>query len=210
MARSKQPTQFAKANLEKRERKKKPPVLKPLSDQQKALVDWYFHPEVRFVKREAMRRAGYAESTACNNPTKIFTHPSVAAAIEQRHEDRKIALAVDANYITERLMWLADANIAKILKKLQDNGGNLDALTWVEQYQISEFKVKHYMMGRGEDAIPVTETSVKAESRRGALDSMAKLHGLNKEKEDGQKQTTVQIIMSGRHRMRATVTEGQS
>ena len=111
------------------ERMAKKKKLKKLSEMQKALVRWYFDPSVKFVKREAMERAGYARTTAMNNPMAVFNHPSVAAAIEERKQDLAERFAVDAEWITQKRKLLAEANVGAILAKLDEHGGDLGCLT---------------------------------------------------------------------------------
>lgn len=212
MARHGQPQNFKANNRKPKETRGRPrdPSLKKLSMKQQAVVDWYFHPEVNFVKKEALLRAGYASTTAKSNPMSVFTLPSVARAIEERLADHKLRFNVDRDWITQRRMILANANITGIVAKLEKDAQerglhewDLSILTWEEQYALREMKTRTYKEGRGANAETVVERTVKGESPHPHLEGLARLHGLN---QDSLKVTggltVVELLQNARKRMK--------
>ena len=168
--------------------------------QQKQLINHYFSPDVNFVKRTACRLAGYAPSVYMHNPNAIFNLPHVKAEIERRVEDMNQRFAVDRDWVNRKMVLLAEAAPAAIMAKLAENGNDLSKLTPEELYQLGEVKRKDGLEGSGRGATPYTEMTVKSESRLVALQSLAKLHDLNKEKAAASSVSVVAILQAGRNR----------
>lgn len=190
-------------------RPKKPPKLKPLTERQKALIHWYFHPSIHKVKRKALEAAGYSTSTATANPMAIFNHPSVAAAIAEQEEELNQRFHIDAEWLSRKAKILVEANMGEILEKLNANEGDVSCLSAEEKYQLSELTQETFTMGRGKDAVPVKKLKLKAESRLKGIDTLAKLHGLNKEVATvNVGLTVVEILQRGRSRVKKLTEPG--
>lgn len=186
------------------------PSLRKLSIQHQRVVDWYFHPDVNFVKKEALLRAGYSLAVARSNPMSVFNLPHVARAIQERLDDHNAKFKVDRNWLTQRRMLLANANITAIVDKLQKDMAerslsdwDVSILTWDEQYVLREHTTKEYKEGRGENAKRVVERKVKGESPHVHLEGLARLHGLNQDKLEVTGGLTVaELLQRGRNRMK--------
>lgn len=170
------------------------------------VLEWYFHPSINFNKRQALLKAGYSNSTASTQAKAIFDREDVKKAIKERLEQESGRFKIDRKWISDHLALLATANTAGILAKLKENGYDLNCLSPEEQYQLAELKERNFMEGRGEDAKPVVEIAVKGENRTAALQSLAKLHGLNEEKPADGTLSIVDILAAGRNRIKKGVT----
>lgn len=166
------------------------------------VLEWYFHPSINFNKRQSLLKAGYSNSTASTQAKAVFDREDMKAAIKARLEQESGRFKIDRKWISDHLALLATANTAHILNKLKENQYDLSCLTPEEQYQLAELKERRYTEGRGEDATPVVEIAVKGENRTVALQSLAKLHGLNEEKADGAVVNVVNILAAGRNRLK--------
>jgi hypothetical protein len=173
-----------------------------LSPNHQRVVNWYFHPSVNFNKRVALLNAGYSESTASTCPQSVFDREDIKAAIQARLDQEKARFTIDREWIKKHYVMLATAMPAAIIAKLAANNYDLSALDPIEQYQLSEIKERTYMEGRGEDAQPVKELTLKVESRKAALEGLAKLEGLNIEKPADGTVNIIDVLNSGRARMK--------
>lgn len=181
---------------------RKAPTTKGLSPLHHRVLEWYFHPSVNFVKGTALMKAGYSRSTATTAAKAIFNRPDMVKAIKERLEQESGRFKIDRKWISDHYALLATAAPATILAKLKEYGGDISQLSPEEQYQLAEIKERHYMDGRGEDAVPVVETTVKSENRTVALQSLAKLHGLNQEKPEGVTIKIEDVLAAGRNRIK--------
>ncbi len=173
-----------------------------LSVNHQRVLNWYFHPSVNLSKMKALLMAGYSESTARTQAKSVFEREDMKRAIAQRMEAENLRFAVDRDWIRKHYVMLATAMPAQIMLKLDENNGDMNCLTPEELYQIGEIKERTYMQGRGEDAVPVTERTFKAENRTVALGSLAKLEGLNLEKPPETTVNIVEILNQGRAQMK--------
>lgn len=154
-----------------------------------------------FSQKKALLSAGYSLCTAETNSDQIFKREDVQREIQRRLRQIEQRQELTAEWIKQRLMDLADANIGSILMKLENTGNDLSMLTERERYQLNEFVRKTYVEGKGDEAIPVYETKIKAESRKGALDSLARIEGLFKDKVEVVGKSVADLLMEGRKRV---------
>lgn len=148
---------------------------KALSDKQFLLVQKYF--EVECNQREAMRQLGYTESS-CSQSQKFFGHPAVEAEIRRIQQDTLTKFELSEEWVIIRMMAIANADMGKILLKLQENKYDLRCLSKDESYAIQEFVTEEYTQGRGSGAREVTRIKIKPADRKSALDSLARRLGL--------------------------------
>lgn len=167
-----------KRNLEKKPQGKTyRSALVPLSQSQFLAVEYFLQGK---SKSEALLLAGYSKSTALKNPMQVFNHPLVVAAIEERRE----AMVKRADNIIDRIMdeyaRIAFFNIGTILEVTEEGDFIFDFrdATLDEFAAIGEITVETYREGKGRDAETVKRVKVKPYDKKGALDSLAKIHNL--------------------------------
>ena len=170
-----------------------------------------FYMNNGFNRKKALLSAGYSWSVAHTNAHSIFNRPEVQREIQKQLDARlKKQEEITVDWVKERLGALADANIAEILMKLQNTDFDLSMLTERERYQIAELTDKIHTEGRGDDAEPIREIKIKGESRKAALEVLAKHLGMLTEKvEVTGAQSLVDLIRQGRNRVARAKKEGK-
>ena len=157
-------------------------------------------------KSRAMRDAGYKESSCSQNASSLFKNRAIVTEIQRREKELRERFQIDREWIVERLARIADSG--KTLAKFKKVDGN-GALYWdfsgasSEDLEIIEsLTVDEYTEGRGPGAADVKKTKIKAQSAQSALDSMARILGLNTDrlKIEGDA-TVVEQLQAGRARI---------
>ncbi len=155
-------------------------------------------------KSDALRMAGYSESTALKRQELIFGHPAVKAEIERRQARMRKKYELTEDWVVERLMLIADSGavLAKF-KKVLPNGmlsWNFTDATQEELAAINELSVE---TSRDREGIETTKFKVGVSDPKGALDSLARKLGLFKDKmELSGELSLVERITRGRERVR--------
>ena len=157
-------------------------------------------------KRRAMRDAGYKASSADQNASSFFKNKAIVTEIMRREKELRERFQIDREWIVERLARIADSGRTLAKFKKVDKAGNLywdfsDATT--EDLEVIEsLTVDEYSEGRGPGAADVKKTKIKAQSPQSALDSLARILGLNTDrlKVEGEL-TVVEQLQAGRKRI---------
>jgi phage terminase small subunit len=134
---------------------------------------------------QALIAAGYAHGTARFNAATVFQRPEVKGEIEARMAELRTKYQLTEEYIIRGLMSIVDTNMGYILHKLRTNDWELSCLTIDERRAIDSFTDEFYTEGRGEDAKQVKKVKiggVKTSDRKAALDSLARIQGMFKDK----------------------------
>ena len=133
---------------------------------------------------EALRQAGYTEASCQSKGHEIFKREDVKALVASRQ--KRIAKRSDLTpqWVMERLMMIADANLGEVLEWDENN---TPIMRWESMppellYALGGLKVRTYTKGRGKDAIPVTEFEPKFEGKIKALELLARTLGMLQDK----------------------------
>lgn len=63
--------------------------------------------------REAMRRAGYSDTTAARD---VYEHPGVQARIKELMEERRLRIGIDQDFVLRELVYFANSDIGTVLE----------------------------------------------------------------------------------------------
>jgi len=148
----------------------------PLSVQHKAVVDAYMK---HYNKAQALRDAGYAESTALRN-VDIFQRRDVQEEIERRQQRMAKKAEVDADYVIQKFKDIVEADLGDLLVINEDGTAYFDFNKARPEHlaALSEFTVDEISKGRGENAVPVSRIRVKLHDKLRALEALGKHLGL--------------------------------
>lgn len=136
-------------------------------------------------------QAGYSPETATTHapvwvrdPSTMKDHPKpwVYNAIQRRRQELRDKLRMSNDDIVAEIEKLAGANLLDVTGITSQGDPyvdltNLDAETAAA---ITEFTVDDYTEGRGEDARDVKRVRIKLADKRGALDLLSKIRGMQK------------------------------
>lgn len=183
---------------------------KTLSPRHKRVIDEYMTNG--FKKKAAMLAAGYSDASASGNPSQIFSRPDVMAEIERRHEAMKRKYEINEDWITQRLARIANGPEVLARFRRVNAKGEL-YMDWTDATQddlatIIEFTSEVYMEGRDEDGRAVKKTKFSPGDTKGALDSLARIKGMFKDKIDITGEVSlIERLQAGRARARAAKSE---
>lgn len=152
-----------------------------LSAKKKKAIDFYLSGQ---SKVDAMRNAGYAETTAKTKHSDIFGDPEVEKEIERRQKIASTRSDVTLEWITERLKSIADANLGDILE-IHDDGSasiNMKLITPDLKRALTNFVIDEGEEGRGEGKMKVKRMRISLADKIRALDLLTRHLGLSKEK----------------------------
>ncbi len=148
------------------------------------------------TKKDAMIEAGYAPKT---DPQSVFGRDEVKHEITRHQEDMAEEYNISREWIAKRLMKITDSNLvlAKFKKVMSDGqldwdftGATLQELALIDELTVLE-KNGAFSMKIG---VP---------SRQAALDALARIFGLNKDKLDlSGSLSLVERLQKGRDRVR--------
>lgn len=134
------------------------------------------------TKVDALRIAGYAESSASKQQTVFFDQPMVRKELERRRALTAKKFDLTEDWVIERLMRIADSGaiLAKFKKVTKDGGlkWNFTDATEEELAAINELTVTTTARGSGKGRIETTKFKVGSSDPKGALDSLARKLGL--------------------------------
>ena len=128
------------------------------------------------TKKAALLRAGYSESVASTDAKSVFDRDDVQEEIARRQVNLAKKANVDANWIVERLMSIADANLGDLIVIDDEGRASVDMalLTPDMRRALGEFTVDEYTKGRGPNAVPVTKMKIKTVDKLRALEMLGK------------------------------------
>lgn len=131
-------------------------------------------------KVEAMRKAGYAESTAVHMAARVFNREDVKKAIQERRFQAKSRSHMMIDRIQEELANIAFFNIGRVVEITEDGEFiyNFDDATMEDFAAVGEITVETYNEGKGKDARQVKRVKIKPYDKKAALDSLARIHGM--------------------------------
>jgi phage terminase small subunit len=152
-----------------------------LSSRHRKVIDNYL---IHADKRKALRDNGYSETTVVGNPNAIFNLPSVKNELERRVKRMTDKAELTDDWIINRLMDIADANIGDMIEV--DTQGlpsyNFNKLTPAIRRAISSVDVNVETAGRGPNAKPVYKIKVKPADKLRAIEMLMKYKGMLTEK----------------------------
>lgn len=140
-----------------------------------------------YVKAKAMLAGGFSPSTP---PGQVFNKPLVKAELQRRldelHNTLQEKYNIDKEWIEHQYarMVVAGRILAKF-KKIGEDGAPYWDFTEATEEELSLFDgmtVETYKEGRGESAREVKKVKIDLPDRKGALDSLARTHGLFQDK----------------------------
>lgn len=172
--------------IEKKQRKKRPLYVRGgvrhghasrLKHSHFMAVEYYMRG---MSKKDALIKAGYAESTANKVAFQIFGREDVQAAIEERRWALRSRSHEIVDRIKEELGRIAFFNIGSFVCVTDDGGFifDFDEATMEDFAALGEVTVEQFMEGQGEDARPVRKIKVKPYDKKAALDSLARIYGM--------------------------------
>lgn len=144
-----------------------------INPRQMQVVDEYFSNG--FKKQDALDAVGFHGNGGSD---RFFKRSYIIAEIEKRQAKLRKKYELDEDWIIQRIMKLADANVGEILIKLQDYDYDLSVLDQDELFAISEFTEEVYTEGRGHSAQEVKKVKFKTESKMTALITLCRKMGL--------------------------------
>lgn len=149
------------------------------------VVDEYFANGC-LSKKRAMLAAGYAQATPS---ALVFGRSDVMRAIETRYRRHREKVEVTEDRIIEELANIAFANLGDLLDVQEDGTALVDmgAITPEIRAALSEYSVETYPEKQlDEDGKPcvveVKKSRVKFHSKQAALESLARIKGMNRDK----------------------------
>jgi phage terminase small subunit len=161
------------------------------------------------TQREAMLAAGYSQSYA-DEAHKFFAQEKIREEIARRKKRLARRNDLDAEWVLQRLMKIADANLGDVLYINEEGDPEIDwnNLTPELRYALTGGKIRKYTKGRGPNAIPVTEFSPTFACKLKALELLMRHLGLfeDKVKLEGDKDL-IDALKAGRSRVRGSETD---
>lgn len=135
---------------------------------------------------EAARQAGYSHSYADRQAKQLLEKPQVAQELARLREKVEKSAIMTAQETLEELSKLGRANLLDYFRLTSEGDPVIDLsnVTPEQAAALVEIQVEDYLEGRGEDARQVRRIRIKMADKKGALDSLAKHHGLLTERVD--------------------------
>lgn len=161
-------------------------------------------------KREACRRAGFEPSYA----NQVFRKPQVIHEMERLKKKMDAKFELNAEWITQRLMRMAEAGLTLAKFKKVDTDGQLywdfTGATPEELSVITSLTTDTYVEGRGKNGQVVKKFKIGITDPKMALDSLARIQGLFKDKtEITAEAELVDALLEGRRRVAAAKKNGE-
>ena len=155
-----------------------PSHLQAISERHLQVVDNYFSNG--FNKYQAMKDAGYEETTAYHGHGRVFRTPSVVMEIARRRLEMRQRQSINDERVLQEYANIAFSSLGDLMQYDDDGSAYLDfsLMTPNMQAAVSEFTVEEYTEGRGEGAEKVKRIKIKLGDKKGALDALAKHLGL--------------------------------
>lgn len=162
---------------------RKYPHTKGISPRHKKLVDYYFANG--FNKDKACRQAGYPSWRQYSN--RLFNHPDVVAEIERRRLRLEQKYKLTEDWITERLMRLADSDLQLAKFKRVDEDGHpfwdFTGATEEELALIKELQTDTIFSPDGEEGKTLKKLKIGTPDAMRALEILARIQGMFKDKQ---------------------------
>ena len=150
--------------------------------------------------KKACEKMGYKYASGLD----LIKQPKALAWIEEKRKYNRERYTLNEDWVIQRLMNIADANMGEIMDKLRKNNYDLSCLTFNERYAISAVTDEVYMEGRGEGAQEIKKVKVTGRDNVAALIALCRKLGLFVEKvEVSGEISVVQRLQSARQRMLA-------
>ena len=157
-----------------------------------------------YSEKDALLKAGFSESVASTNTKQVFHREDVKAEIARRLDRMKEENKLSEDWIVQRLMTIAGADIGDLI--VTDDEGNLKIdytmLTPAMKAAIGGIEINELKEGRGPKAIPKTQVKIKMTDKLRAIEMLMKILGLDRTKvevsaEDG----LIERLIQGRNRL---------
>lgn len=176
---------------------------KGLSAAHLAVVNAYFKNGCR-SKRQALKDAGYRTSTAEGNPASVFRHPMVQAEIARRLASQERRAEITAERIEQAYADIAFIETGDFLEIDEDGSVwvDLSAMDHQQKRAIKHIYTEDVREGRGEDGRTIVKTRIEFYDRLKALDALAKIKGMMKEKVELSGPDLVALMSEGRRAAR--------
>jgi len=163
-------------------------------------------------KYRALKDAGYTECTARGNPSGVFRQPEFAAELEKRQKKEAAKNELTQQWVTQRLMVLANSNHILAKFKFVNEKGELywdfASATVEDLAAITELTTEIYMEGRDDNQRPVKKIKIGMADPKAALDSLGRHLGMFNDKVTVTNEVSlVERLQRGRVRARAKNTE---
>lgn len=163
-----------------------------------------------YSEKEALLRAGFSESVANTNPRQVFGRDDVEKEIKRRLDRMREDNKLSEDWIVERLMQIAGANIGDLL--VMDDEGSLkidySKLTPAMKAAIGGVEINELKEGRGPKAVPKTQVKIKMNDKLRALEMLMKILGLDRTKvEVSAEDALIEKLIQGRNRVSAQANE---
>lgn len=155
-------------------------------------------------KKDSLLEAGYSESVALTDAESVFTRPDVRKELQRRMDKMAKRNELDENWIVQRLMAIADANVGDLIVFDAAGDAKIDytALTPELKYALGLIEVNEYKKGRGKDALPIQQFKMKFADKLRAIEMLMKILGLDRTKvEVSGEQAMIDRLLEGRARI---------
>ena len=156
-------------------------------------------------KSKALRDAGYSAKTAAGCAIQVFRRADFKRELEKRQAKLTAHVELTQEWVTRRLMTLANSNhILAKFKKINDKGElywDFKGASIEDLAAITELTTEIYMEGRDQDARPVKKIKIGTTDPKAALDSLARTLGMFNDKVTVQGEVSlIERLQRGRNR----------
>lgn len=133
---------------------------------------------------QAAVRAGYSAHTARQQGTRLLSNASIRAAIEARLTKVSTDLGVTSERVIAEFARIAFGGMSTFLQITPDGDPMVDLSKCSPEDldQLAEVTVEDFRDGRGEDARDVRRIKIKPQDKQKALENLAKILGVFKDK----------------------------
>ncbi len=128
----------------------------------------------------AAKDAGFSEATAYSQGHRLLKNAEIQRMVQEASEERFAAVKMGPDETLAEIAKVARFNIARFttVGKFGDPLIDMSDMTEDDFAALSEIEVHDYLEGKGDDAREVKKVKVKTHSKLGALQTLAKIHGL--------------------------------
>lgn len=188
-----------------------------VSQAHRAVIDAYFANGC-VSQRRALHACGYSDKSPV---VSVFGREDVRSEIDRRHKLQSRRRDLTEDRIKEEYAKIAFSNLGDLLEVNEDGSAYLDLtkLTEDQKAAMAEYQVETYVektFEEGEDGekgtvigTPVKKSRIKFHSKLAALDSLARIMGLFKDRvEVSHTQSLVERIAAARQRTNAAMKGG--
>lgn len=156
-----------------------------------------------FNKKRAADYAGFTDSQSYSST--LFKRDDVKAILAEEVTKMEKTFDVTKDKIINELAKIAFNRTGDLL--VEDDHGHvtmdLTGMTMEQRATLTEFTVEEYKEGRGPEAPTVKKTKVKFADKKAALDSLARIFGMNQDKQEVSGSLSIeQALAAGRNRMK--------